>query len=67
MMRPTFVLAAALGLLVACSPPPIRRQHAPPSPPSPAKHYTMICKNSQTGARAVCGTRDAVMVGLKED
>jgi hypothetical protein len=67
-MRLSCLLAAALGVLVACAPPQDRRPRAapPPSPP-PAKHYTMICKNSQTGAKAACGTRDAVMVGLKED
>jgi hypothetical protein len=70
-MKPNLPLILALGALCACSPPP-RRDHreraaAPaPAPPPPEKHFTMICKNSQTGASVACGTPNAVMVGLKE-
>ncbi len=68
-MKPNLPLILALGALCACSPPP-RRDHreraAAPAPPPPEKHFTMICKNSQTGASVACGTPNAVMVGLKE-
>ena len=33
---------------------------------APPKMATMICRNSQTGASAECGTPNAVMVGIKE-
>ncbi len=68
-MRGASLLAATLGLLVACTPAPDRHSPAVAAPPSPAaaKHYTMVCKNSETGASVACGTKNAVMVGMKED
>jgi hypothetical protein len=65
------VLLLALAL-AACSPPPARQaaptpKVAPAPPPAPAKKATMICRNSQTGAKAECGTPNAVMVGIKTE
>jgi hypothetical protein len=56
-------LAACQPKTVPANPPP--PQAAAPAPP-PAKMATMICRNSQTGATAECGTPNAVMVGIKE-
>ena len=57
--------------LSACGPAP-GTADAPPPPVSaasvaapPAKPMVMVCKNSQTGADAKCGTPAAVMVGMK--
>jgi hypothetical protein len=61
----------AATALAACQPktvpanPPVPPQAAAPPPP-PAKMATMVCRNSQTGASAECGTPNAVMVGIKE-
>jgi len=65
------LLLCALAL-AACSPAPQRQAAAPavapaPPPPPPAKKATMICRNSQTGAKAECGTPNAVMVGMKSE
>jgi hypothetical protein len=69
-------LAAACGLTVACSPaPPPAAPKAPavpaavaaPAPPPSARKTVMICRNSQTGANAECGTPNAVMVGMKTE
>jgi hypothetical protein len=57
----------------ACSPAP--NSTAPPAPatapaaapPAAAKKAVMVCRNSQTGAKAECGTPNAVMVGIKEN
>ena len=47
--------------------PPVREVAAPaPTPAAPAKMVTMVCRNSQSGASAECGTPNAVMVGVKE-
>jgi hypothetical protein len=71
--RALIALALAAGSLVACSPAP---QAAAPAAaptntaaaaPAPARKVTMICRNSQTGAKAECGTPNAVMVGMKSD
>ena len=72
MHRSIVPVILALCALCACSPRPrpprrLRRSLAAPAPPPPAKKATMICRNSQTGAKAVCGTRNAVMVGIKTD
>jgi hypothetical protein len=61
--------------LFACSPaPPPAAPKAPavpaavaPAPPPPAGKTVMICRNSQTGAKAECGTPNAVMVGMKTE
>ena len=63
---------ACLLALAACSPAPVHQAAAPkaapaPPPPPPAKKATMICRNSQTGAKAECGTPNAVMVGIKTE
>ena len=71
--------AAVLALvsLWACSPAP--RSNSPPThatpaaaprtalPTAPPKRYKMVCRNSQTGAAAACGTPGAVMVGIKPE
>jgi hypothetical protein len=36
-------------------------------PQAPAKKAVMVCRDSQTGAKAECGTPNAVMVGIKEN
>ena len=64
-------LMVGLGVLASCGPAP-RPAPAPPpraavTPPPPAKMATMICRNSQTGAKVECGTPNAVMVGIKEN
>jgi hypothetical protein len=62
-------LLAAMAL-AACQPktvpanPPAPQAAAPA--PAPAKMQTMVCRNSQTGAAAECGTPNAVMVGMKD-
>jgi hypothetical protein len=63
-------LTTALG---ACSKP---AETAPPPAPAaapqpaaaaaaPAKPMKMVCRNSQTGAKAECGSPNAVMVGME--
>jgi len=67
------ILVLATPLLLACSRAPTAaasQAAAPPpvaAPPAPAKKYTMVCRNSQNGKKAECGTPGAVMVGMKED
>jgi hypothetical protein len=67
------MLALSLVFLVACGRAPSDRATpaaAPPpraTPPAPAKHYTMVCRNSRNGRKAECGTPNAVMVGMKSD
>ena len=59
----------ALAALGACSkpaepaPPPAPAAAAQPAP-APAKPMKMVCRNSQTGADAKCGSPNAVMVGM---
>ncbi|MDB5479268.1 MAG: hypothetical protein JWO83_321 [Caulobacteraceae bacterium] len=67
----SFLALAALG---ACSkpaepaPPPAPAAAAQPAPaPAPAKPMKMVCRNSQTGADAKCGTPNAVMVGMQPE
>ncbi len=59
-------LAACQPKSVAANPPPPQNAAPPPTPATPAKMVTMVCRNSQTGASAECGTPNAVMVGVKE-
>lgn len=33
----------------------------------PAQTMVMVCRNSQTGQKAECGSPDAVMVGMKPE
>jgi hypothetical protein len=62
----------ALAALGACSkssetapaPAPVAAAQAAPAPP-PAKPMKMVCRNSQSGAKAECGTPNAVMVGME--
>ena len=72
-----FALILSVLALAACQPntvpanPPLHEVSAPPptggpSIPAPAKNVIMVCRNSQTGATAECGTPNAVMVGVKE-
>ena len=69
------ILALILGALCACSPTPQSDAPKPAAaapantavPPPPTKKATMICRNSQTGAKAECGTPNAVMVGIKTE
>jgi hypothetical protein len=67
------VLALSLVFLAGCGRAPAGRAPSavapPPStaPAAPAKHYTMVCRNSQSGRKVECGTPNAVMVGMKED
>ena len=69
----TPVLIIGLGALASCGPasPPAPAAPAPvkavATPAPPAKMATMICRNSQTGAKVECGTPNAVMVGIKEN
>jgi hypothetical protein len=70
-VRPLLLLLLALA---ACSPAPVHQATTPAKvaptpapPPPPAKKATMICRNSQTGAKAECGTPNAVMVGIKTE
>lgn len=62
----------ALAALSACSKPTEPAPAPAPAPaaaaqpaPSPAKPMKMVCRNSQTGAKAACGTPNAVMVGME--
>ena len=68
-LAPTLV--AACAVLGACSPPPAAAPKpaaaAVDRPAPPAKAAVMICRNSQTGAKAECGTPGAVMVGMKTE
>ena len=60
-------LAACQPKSVPANPPPPPQAAAPPPPPAvQSKMVTMVCRNSQTGASAECGTPNAVMVGVKE-
>ena len=66
------VLALTFASLWACSPAPQSPAPQAPAPKPvvatpPAKKAVMICRNSQTGAKAECGTANAVMVGIKTD
>ena len=71
-MRLPLVLAAlALCPVCACDPAP-KAAPTPPmapaaAPPVPARTGHMVCRDSQTGKKAVCGTPNAVMVGLIYD
>ena len=57
-----------LDALTGCERAPAARQAvAPPPPPPPAKNMVMVCRNSQTGQKAACGTPNAVMVGMKPE
>ena len=67
-------LALMLVALAACAPAktpqsaaPVAAAPAPPLAAAPAKHATMICRNSQDGRKVACGTPNAVMVGIKDD
>ena len=65
--RSVCALAATLS---ACSksPPPAPAPVAAAQPTAaapPAKPMKMVCRNSQTGADAKCGTPGAVMVGME--
>lgn len=68
---PLIFLALTLGALPACdrSAKPVSSSAAPttaatPAPP-PAKAMIMVCRDSQSGRKAICGTPNAVMVGMK--
>ena len=66
----TGALIVGLGALASCG--PAQPTPAPPpqaavAPPPSAKMATMVCRNSQTGAKVECGTPNAVMVGIKEN
>ncbi len=76
-MKPALVLTALLAL-VACqktAPAPAAAPTDPqaaastaapnPAAAAPPKLQKMICRNSQTGAKAECGTPNAVMVGME--
>jgi len=62
-------VAATMGMLFGCGPAPVAQAPAPTAapapPPPPAKNMVMVCRNSQTGEKAACGTPGAVMVGMK--
>ena len=64
-----FVIAICLA---GCQPktvpanPPAPQAAAPTPPAAQPKMVTMVCRNSQTGTSAECGTPNAVMVGVKE-
>jgi hypothetical protein len=67
-------LAVFALVLVGCSrptppppPPTAPAVAAPAPPPPPAKKAVMVCRNSQTGAKARCGTPNAIMVGVKTE
>ena len=72
-MKRIIASLAVAGAIGACSRPPApaappKPAPAPASTPAPAaKNATMICRNSQTGAKAECGTPNAVMVGIKTE
>ena len=65
------VVFAGLSALGSCGPAPQPATAVPvpvkAAPPPPAKMATMVCRNSQTGAKVECGTPNAVMVGIKEN
>ena len=66
---PVFPCLTALLALGACGPKTVPANPPAPqiaAPAPPAKMETMVCRNSQTGASAECGTPNAVMVGMKE-
>ncbi len=49
---------------------PVSAPAPPPSPPpaaARAKKPRMICRDSQTGAKARCGAPNAVLVGVETD
>ena len=49
-------------------PPPAPARRRPwRRPAPPAKKAVMVCRNSQTGAKAECGSPNAVMVGMKSE
>ncbi len=59
----------AAMLVVACQRKTVPANPPPPpqaAAPAPVKMETMVCRNSQTGASAECGTPNAVMVGVKK-
>jgi hypothetical protein len=60
-------LSLACSALWACGPSPGagRTQSSAAAPAPPAKPMKMICKNSQNGLKAACGTPSAVMVGME--
>jgi hypothetical protein len=64
------ILALTTGL-GACSKPadtapaPVAEAAPAAAPAPPAKPMKMVCRNSQTGANAECGTPNAVMVGME--
>jgi len=56
------------GAQSTASPAPAPQAAAPrPAMPVPTKRYKMVCRNSQSGRPAPCGTPNAVMVGIKQD
>jgi hypothetical protein len=67
------MLALSLVFLAGCGRAPAGRAPAAAAPPptaaapAPAKHYTMVCRNSRSGRKVECGTPNAVMVGMKEN
>ena len=76
-MKPLLVCVAVLAL-AACqktAPAPAAPAQNPPAAATaaapdaaaanPPKMEKMICRNSQTGAKAECGTPGAVMVGME--
>ncbi len=66
---PMFLVVLALmgcQKSVPANPPPPQAAAPAPAPAAPPKMVTMVCRNSQTGASAECGTPNAVMVGTKE-
>lgn len=61
------LITACAGLSACSAPPPAAPKPAPAAaaaPAPPAKKAVMVCRNSQTGAKAECGTPNAVMVGM---
>jgi hypothetical protein len=67
---PVLFSALLLEALAACDPPPPPKAAPPPPaapspPPAPATKMKMICRSSQTGVKAECGTPGAVMVGME--
>jgi hypothetical protein len=73
-MKPhRMLIAFALAPLLACSPasqtaaPAAAPTNTAAAAPAPANKVIMICRNSQTGAKAECGAPNAVMVGMKSE
>jgi hypothetical protein len=70
-----FISIIALAALGACSkssetaPPPAAAAAVQPAPAAapPAKPMKMVCRNSKTGAKAECGSPNAVMVGMEPE